>query len=188
MRKLTLILLATGLALGLAVGVHAFAFGGKKKVKADVLTGYQEATPAGVSSTGAGTFKATIDEDASTISYELTYSDLEAAPTQAHIHFGNRFDSGGISVFLCTNLGNGPAGRPTPACPADSTNSGTVTGTLTPADVTAGAASQGIAAGEFEELVRAIRAGVTYANVHTTKFPMGEVRAQINDPDQHQVR
>jgi CHRD domain len=49
---------------------------------------------------------------------------------------------------------------------------------LEPTDVI-GPASQGIAAGEFDELVRAIRAGVTYANVHSEKFPGGEIRGQI---------
>ncbi len=29
------------------------------------------------------------------------------------------------------------------------------------------------------ELVRAIRAGVTYANVHSTKWPGGELRLQL---------
>jgi hypothetical protein len=41
-------------------------------------------------------------------------------------------------------------------------------------------AAQGVAAGEFAEVVDAIRAGVTYANVHT--FPIftgGEIRGQI---------
>jgi hypothetical protein len=40
-----------------------------------MLTGYQEATPAGVSSSASGTFSATIDDDASppTITYTLTY-------------------------------------------------------------------------------------------------------------------
>jgi len=44
-----------------------------------------------------------------------------------------------------------------------------------------GAASQGLAAGEFTELVRAIRAGATYVNVHTTGHPGGEIRAQLED-------
>jgi hypothetical protein len=56
--------------------------------------------------------------------------------------------------------------------------SGDVMGTITAAQVV-GPAGQGIAAGEFEELVRAIKTGVTYANVHSTKFPGGEIRGQI---------
>jgi hypothetical protein len=41
--------------------------------------------------------------------------------------------------------------------------------------------SQGIEAGNFAELVAAMRAGHTYANVHTQKWPTGEIRAQIDD-------
>ena len=41
-------------------------------------------------------------------------------------------------------------------------------------------AAQGIAAGEFNELVAAIRAGATYANVHSTKYEGGEIRAQLD--------
>ena len=55
------------------------------------------------------------------------------------------------------------------------------TGTITAADVlntVAGGVPQGIAAGEFDELVKAIRAGRTYANVHSTNWPGGEIRAQ----------
>jgi len=175
MRKLAVAFLAVVLALGLAVGVQAFVLG-KHHVKADKLSGYQE-TPA-ISTAGTGTFSATIDDKAHTISYVLKYSGLSSAATQSHIHFGNRFSAQGISAFLCTNLGNGPAG--TPACPA---GGGTVTGTITAAQVV-GPAPQGIAPGDFDALVRAIRAGVAYANVHTVNFPAGEIRAQINDPDQ----
>ena len=38
---------------------------------------------------------------------------------------------------------------------------------------------QGIEPGAFAELVAAIRAGHTYVNVHSTKWPGGEIRAQI---------
>jgi len=49
-----------------------------------------------------------------------------------------------------------------------------------------GPAGQGIAPGELDEFIRAIRAGVTYVNVHSTKFPSGEIRGQINDDNQRQ--
>ena len=92
---------------------------------------------------------------------------------QAHIHFGQFAVNGGISVFLCSNLGNGPVG--TPECP----DSGTVKGTLTAADVV-GPAAQGIDPGEFDELVAAIKAGIAYVNVHTDKFEGGEIRGQLD--------
>jgi len=53
-----------------------------------------------------------------------------------------------------------------------------VTGTIGSADIV-GPTGQGIDAGEFEEAIAAIRAGVTYANVHTDKHPGGEIRGQI---------
>lgn len=78
-------------------------------------------------------------------------------------------------VFYCTNLGNGPVG--TQLCPG--TTSGSVSGRITAADVIGGAAAQGVAAGEFAEVLRAIREGAVYVNVHTTLFPGGEIRGQL---------
>jgi len=173
MRKLAVAFLVVIVALSAAVGVQAFAKG-KHKVKTE-LSGYNE-TLLALSSPGTGKFSARIDDQAQTISYKLTYSGLPTAVQQAHIHFGSRSQSGNIVAFLCTNLGNGPAG--TPACPA---TGGTVTGTITPAQVVANAAGQGIAAGEFDELVQAIRAGAAYANVHTAQYPAGEIRGQLDD-------
>ena len=149
---------------------------GRRDFRADSFTGYQEA-PA-ISTPASGSFEARLNSAGDEISYTLTYRDLEAPVTQAHIHFGQRDVTGGISVFLCSNLGNGPAG--TQACPP---SPATVTGTFTAASIV-GPAGQGLTTGEFEELVRAIRAGMTYANVHSTKFPGGETRGQINDRDQ----
>lgn len=180
MKKLGFATLVAVIGLvALLVGGQGSAGGHKTMVKADTLTGYQEATPAGVSSpTGTGTFSAEIDDDAQLITYTLTYVGLGTAATQSHVHFGNRFDSGGVSFFLC-------GGGTKPACPAGTTTEAVVTGTVTAADVI-GPAAQGIAAGEFGEIVAAMRAGVAYANVHTTQFPAGEIRGQINDDNQKQ--
>src|ERR671915_645854 len=129
------------------------------------LSGFEE-VPA-ISTAGSGEFKAKIRSQQ--IDYTLSYRDLEGgAVSAAHIHLGQRSVNGGVSAFLC-------GGGDKPPCPP----SGTVEGTIDPADVI-GPASQGIAPGEFDELVRAIRAGVTYANVHTTQFPGGEIRGQID--------
>jgi hypothetical protein len=144
------------------------------------LSGYNEVIGAGgaVSTPARGRFSAEIDEDAQEIEYTLSYQDLVAEVTQAHIHFGQRHTTGGIIVWLCQTTGTpAPASvaATTPFCPAE----GTVTGTIT-ADEVIGPAAQGIAAGEFTELVRAIRAGATYANVHSTgAFASGEIRGQI---------
>ncbi len=44
-----------------------------------------------------------------------------------------------------------------------------------------GPAGQGIEVGNLAEIVAAMRAGHAYANVHSTKWPGGEIRAQLND-------
>jgi hypothetical protein len=55
-----------------------------------------------------------------------------------------------------------------------------VTGRITAANVIAGAtAPQQLAAGDLAAVITAIRAGATYANVHTNLSPGGEIRGQI---------
>lgn len=142
------------------------------------LTGYEEA-PIAFSTPGNGLFKARINRHETEIDWELTYGETESAVTQAHIHFNARALTGSIVVWFCTNLGNGPVG--TPACPP---GPATINGTITQEDVTAGAAAAGIAAGELDELIAAMRAGATYANVHTTVRGGGEIRGQIGRADE----
>ena len=165
--------IAAALVGALTVGAVALATGGQKI--SESLNGYQE-VPA-LSTPGAGELRAWVNRSGQEIRYRLTYDDLESAATQAHIHFENATNNGAIIAFLCTNLGNAPLETSPPACPADG---GTVTGSLRPVDVGAGAQAQGIAAGQFGEFVDAIRAGATYVNVHTSDRPSGEIRAQID--------
>jgi hypothetical protein len=135
------------------------------------FSGFNEVPP--IRSPGHATLKMTLNTQLQSLTYTLTYSQLSATTTQAHIQFARARDNGGVFVFLCTNLGNGPAG--TPACPNPS---GTVSGTLTPASVV-GPAAQFIAAGDFNGLADALVAQATYANIHTTNFPAGEIRGEI---------
>jgi len=149
-------------AVPLAADAHKF--------KAD-LDGFEEVPS--LSTPAQGWFRASYDRKTATITYELRYEDVN--PTQAHIHFGQRGVAGGVSAFLCTNLGNGPA--VTPACPP---GPATVTGMIQAAQIV-GPAGQGINAGDFDKLVEALREGVAYANVHSTQYPGGEIRGQIKD-------
>jgi hypothetical protein len=180
MRRLGLLV-----AVVAAVSVSTVVFAQGFKKISELLSGYQEVPS--VSTTGNGEFNARISNDESRIDWELTYSDLEGAVQQAHIHIGNKGVNGGITVFLCTNLGNGPAGtQPCPAPPA------TISGTILAADVspnipaTALARTQGLNTGEIDELIKAIRAGATYVNVHSTTWQGGEIRSQIDGNSGHQ--
>jgi hypothetical protein len=130
-----------------------------------------------ISTNAQGTFTAEIDDESRLIVWTLTYQDLSAPVEQAHIHIGEQHTNGGISAFLCSNLDNGPA--ETQTCPE---TAATISGTITP-ELVVGPTDQGIDAGEFEELVRGIRFGAAYVNVHTTAFPAGEIRGQVVDGD-----
>jgi hypothetical protein len=176
MRSLRVKLAIGVAALGVVVITAAAVAGDHARINT-ALTGYEE-TPQAISTTGNGTFRAAIVDGGNAIRYELRYADLEGgAVQQAHIHFGQEAISGGISAFLCSNLGNGPAG--TQACPAPPAS---ITGTITAAQVV-GPTGQGIAPGELDELISAIRAGFAYANVHTATYPGGEIRGQFDDDD-----
>lgn len=142
------------------------------------LSGFNEVLPAGgaasgnVLSDGTGTFRATVQ--GTSLTYTLTFSGLTNV-TQSHLHFAEKGVNGGVFLFLCSNLGNGPAG--TPACPS---SAGTVgPRTVSAADIVGGAAGQGLAAGNFAGALRVIRAGDAYANIHTKAFPAGEIRGQV---------
>ncbi len=147
------------------------------------LSGFEEA-PSVVSSPGRGFLRAIVDEDAGTIQYWLTFDgipNVPAAPpadqaitgvTQSHLHFGAHHTAGGVSVFLCSSIGTGPAG--TQPCP----QSGQIRGTIHSTDVI-GPAAQGIAPGEFAELVAAIRHRAVYVNIHSAVYPAGEIRGQL---------
>jgi hypothetical protein len=143
------------------------------------LSGFEEVGGVGAGQTGAilsggtATLDLDLDRQAQTLTFTLTYSGLNASITQAHVHFGKRHVGGGIMAFFCSNLGNGPAG--TQACPAPA---GTVTGTITPADVI-GPAAQGVTPGNFAGLIEALDNDTAYGNIHTTAFPAGEIRGQV---------
>jgi hypothetical protein len=177
-------LTAMSLAAAIAVAFPAGYAGADRSPTsfAAKLSGFQEVGPlpgptaaetGAILSGATGTLRLDFNGTTS-IDYTLTYtSGFSSAVTQSHIHFGKRHVPGGIIIFLCSNLGNGPAG--TPACPPAP---GKVTGTLTAAGVV-GPTAQNIPIGNFPGLLAAITSHTAYANIHTVNFPAGEIRGQI---------
>jgi len=162
--------------ISIVVAVAAFILGGlaiadshTKNFRAS-LDGYHE-TSLSISTNGTGSFRARLNPAGDQLTYELQYSGLEGGNVRfAHVHLGQIGTTGGVMFFLC-----GGGGRP--ACPNPPA---TVTGTVTASDVI-GPSGQGVAPGEFQEAIDAMRDGAAYANVHTTVYPSGEIRGQINE-------
>jgi CHRD domain len=165
--RFTVLMAVMGSLLAIGTVAHADQIGA-------LLTGYEESPS--VSTTGRGEFTATIDRDGDVIKYSETFSGLQAAVTQSHIHVGQPGVNGSIVIFLCQTATNPDPTGLAPQCPQQ----GTVTGTITAANVIAGAtATQQLVAGDLAAVVTAIRAGAAYANVHTTASPGGEIRGQL---------
>jgi hypothetical protein len=173
------------LAVGMLLVVHADSKQSGNTVHfAAKLSGFQElgalnSETGAILTDGSGTLQLTLDKAAQTISYELTYSGLSAPVTQSHIHFGRVHVPGGIMVFFCSNLTTPAPPAGTQACPS---SGGTITGMWSATNVQ-GIAGQNVTAGDFDALTDALFSNSAYANVHTTKFPAGEIRGQVHKGD-----
>jgi CHRD domain len=129
------------------------------------LSGANEVPP--INSAGTADFQMSIQPGA--ISFSLSFADLSSPISVAHLHFAPSKVAGGVMIFLC-------GGGNQPPCPA--TTSGSITGTITAANVT-GPALQGIAAMDLDSALEAVRDGLSYANMHTTNFAGGEIRGEV---------
>lgn len=100
---------------------------------------------------------------ADTITYSVTFSDLTAPATVAHIHVGPITGTGPI-VLPFTNQG------------PPSATSGSFSGTLTNADII-NQATSGLT--DISQIAAQIQAGNGYVNIHDVPFPGGEIRGQL---------
>jgi hypothetical protein len=180
MSRRTVAILVGFVVLSLAVTSLALAGGGKGKDdgKGDKrtawranLNGYNEVPS--LNSKGQATLSLALDND--TMTFRIEYSGLSGNPVVAHVHVGQVGVNGAVSFFFC-----GGGGKP--ACPAST--SGTITGTVVAADIL-GPTAQGFDAGDLDSVVAAIQHGVGYANMHTAKFPAGEIRGQLVPTGHH---
>jgi hypothetical protein len=117
------------------------------------LAASNEVPPTASTATGTATFEV----DGTTIRYEIRVNGGNAI-TAAHIHSGAAGVNGPVRVPLFTGA-----------------TTGAISGVLSSGTFTA-AEVQGIT---FDALLAEMRAGNAYANVHSTTYPGGEIRAQI---------
>ena len=128
-----------------------------------------------MSTVASGEFEGTISRDDQSIDYQLTYSGLQGTVTQAHIHVAQPSVNGSIVIWLCDTATNpGPWGPRRVRGPAPSP------GKSRPQRCGRGHGEPALEAGELDEVIAAIRAGVVYANVHTNLSPGGGIRGQIS--------
>ncbi|MGA7370011.1 MAG: CHRD domain-containing protein [Nitrososphaeraceae archaeon] len=125
------------------------------------LSGENELPPVNTDANGT----ITIQGSNQSLNYQLALNGISNV-TGAHIHFGNDAENGKIVITLLKP--SSPSGLEVE----------TLGGNFTDADV------QGPLAGlPLEQLIGFMGNGSTYVNVHTTDFPLGEIRGQIEQPD-----
>jgi hypothetical protein len=127
-------------------------------------TGAEEVPARDTRAQGHAWFKLNRD---GTLSYRLLVRKIENV-TQAHIHVAPFGQNGGVVVWLY------PSAPPAQLIPGES-NGVLGAGTIEDGEVVGSLAGLGVAA-----LLEQIRAGNTYVNVHTTLYPGGEIRGQID--------
>ena len=168
-----------------------FAVGGNKHMNLGThLRGDEEVLavpagaphPSGSPAQGQATFR--VNEDG-TVDFRLIASNIDNV-IMAHIHCGRPGQNGPVRMWLSPVVG--PTGGPLP--PGGGPQDGVLaSGTFNPTGVVCPASS----VGANMPLLAAMRAGLTYVNVHTNDgiapintgpgdFPGGEVRGQIDHP------
>jgi CHRD domain len=138
-------------SLGLAASHHGY--------KA-MLTGKDIVPPVETQATGEATF--TLSKDGKELTYTLTVKDIENA-TAAHIHAGKKGENGGPLAGLFA----GPK------------KEGMFSGELAKGTITDKDLKGPLAGKKVKDLVKIIKDGGAYVNIHTEKNPNGEIRGQI---------
>ena len=152
MRKMHLIVFL------LVVGLATIAFAAGNSFKA-MLSGSEDVPAVKTMAKGEAVF--TLSKDGKELSYKVTVSDIEDVIV-AHIHLGKKGENG-PPVALITN----------------EKKAGKFSGTLAEGKITANELMGSLMGKSVKELVEQIKEGNTYLNVHTDKYPGGEIRGQI---------
>lgn len=117
-------------------------------------------------STGSGTFTATLDTLTNVFTYDVTFSGLSALVTSGHIHGpATTTANAGATVNFAT-------------WPGASFTTGVLAGTAHGV-ATLTSATQITSTVSGDSLRKLLFAGLTYVNIHTTANAGGEIRGQI---------
>jgi hypothetical protein len=166
------------IAMVLALGATSIAYAASRHHSKSVdahaevftahLNGYNEVPSDNSPATGT----LTLTVGSGQLTWSLTYQGFAAGnqPIVAHVHVGQPGVSGQVSFFFC--------GGTKPACPSSQNGPVTITGTTLPADIV-GPTAQEFAAGDLNSIIKAMEAGLTYANMHTPTLGAGEIRGQL---------
>jgi CHRD domain len=167
--------------------VPLFAVGGNRDFNLGThLTGDEEVPPRATRAQGQAIFR--VSADGQTVEFRLIASNIDNV-IMAHIHCGPRGANGPIRMWLHPVIG--PVGAPRPGGSGPQ-NGVLASGTFSPTGVICPAT----AANPAMPLLEAIRAGLTYVNVHTDDgvpppntgpgdFPGGEIRGQLDHASSH---
>jgi hypothetical protein len=142
----------------LVIGLSTYSFAAEKVFKAK-LSGSESVPAVQTMAKGDATF--TLSKDGKSLSYNVTVSDIENV-TAAHIHLGKK-GVNGPPVALITN----------------EKRAGKFSGTLAEGTITEKELMGSLMGKSVKDLVKDIKKGHAYVNVHTDKYPDGEIRGQI---------
>jgi hypothetical protein len=139
-----------------------------------------------VVSPGTGVATITLDPTANTIEINVSFSGLTTPDNAAHIHCCAPLGTNAMVATTIPTFG-APPGGPIPEFPLgvdhgtyDQTFSLLDSSFYNPLFVSSPVFNpSGTIAGAEAALVQGIETGMTYFNIHTTMFPMGEIRGQL---------
>jgi hypothetical protein len=163
---------------GFEVRAPLFVVGGNADFNLEThLTGDEEVPPVDTRAQGQAVFR--VSADGSSVDFRLIASNIDNV-TQAHIHCGASGTNGPVRMWLYPVIG--PTGAPGPNASGPQ-NGVLASGTFNPT---------GVFCPDGTALLDAMRAGLTYVNVHTNDgvapgntgpgdFPGGEIRGQLDD-------
>lgn len=150
----------TYLLIGLLVICLASVGAAADKSFKATLSGNEVAPPVKTMANGEATFQ--LSKDGKELTYKVTVSDIENV-TAAHIHQGAM----------------GKSGPPVALIDIKGKKEGKVSGTLAEGSITSKDLMSSFKGKTVKDLAKEIEAGNTYINIHTAKYPDGELRGQI---------